>query len=260
MKEVISELNEKISAEITSAVRKITKHESNVIMQNVRNMIPKSTGGNDSSELRSMIELKADRIEMNELLDAKGNKVDMVNNMKAVDIIHKQVRHLIILLMENFRVQVETENSNKQTRLNRMNIVLQQSLLLAKWITKFNPENINSYDLTLPKDLKDFQEFVTQSMSEIAFTNIPSYKNKQALSKKANRLMTAERTPKRNLLNFANQNAKARIISQFKKKIIGDTTWKNIVISDSPDKYKSARKHKKCRNLQILIFSRNDLK
>ena len=85
--------------------------------------------------------------------------------------------------MENFRVQVETETSSKNARINKMNVVLQQSLLLAKWIIKFNPENINSYDLTLPDDLKDFQEFVTQSMDQIAFANVHSYQNKQALSK-----------------------------------------------------------------------------
>ena len=108
-----------------------------------------------------------------------------------------------------------------------MNVVLQQSLLLAKWITQFNPENINSYDLTLPEDLKSFQEFVTQSMDEIAFTNIPSYHNKAALSKKAERMFSLEscRTPavKRNAKFSA--KAKGKILAQFKKKNLPEISW-----------------------------------
>ena len=125
-----------------------------------------------------MIEYKADKYLVSELSDAKANKIDTENNMKAIDIIHKQIRHLVIMLMENFRVQVDTDNATKHTKLNRMNNVLQQSLLLAKWIIRFNPENINSYDLTLPEDLKVFHDYVTKSMDEISYINIPSYKNK----------------------------------------------------------------------------------
>jgi len=192
MKTVISDLNEKITNEINSAVRKLTKHEMNKMMQTVKNMMPSGNRQEENTELKRMIDLKADKFEVIELRDLKTNKVDTENNMKAIDVIHKQIRHLIVMLMENFRVQVETENLTTQTKINRMNIVLQQSLLLAKWITKFDPENINSYDLTLPADLKDFQDFVNQSMEGIAFTHIPSYQNKQALHRKAERLMSLE--------------------------------------------------------------------
>lgn len=197
LQNVISELNEKIAIEIATAVRKTTKQESNKILQHVQKMTSNQSTSGDTSELQKLIDQKADKFQVIDLYDLKSNKADTETNMKAIDIIHKQIRHLIIMLMENFRVQVDTQHSNPQTRINRMNVVLQQSLLLAKWITKFNPENINSYDLTLPKDLEDFQEFVSQSMDEIAFTNIQSYQNKQALNRKANRMASAEasRTP-----------------------------------------------------------------
>lgn len=184
MKNEISDLNEKIAVEISSSVRKITKQENSKILQQVNATLRNQTQGYwDNTELKKLIDLKADKFSIIELNDLKSNKIDTENNMKAIDIIHKQIRHLVIMLMENFRVQVETETSSRNARINKMNVVLQQSLLLAKWIIKFNPENLNSYDLTLPDDLKDFQDFVTQSMDGIAFANVQSYQNKQALSK-----------------------------------------------------------------------------
>lgn len=184
MKNEISDLNEKIAVEISSSVRKITKQENSKILQQVNATLRNQTQGYwDNTELKKLIDLKADKFSIIELNDLKSNKIDTENNMKAIDIIHKQIRHLVIMLMENFRVQVETETSSRNARINKMNVVLQQSLLLAKWIVKFNPENLNSYDLTLPDDLKDFQDFVTQSMDGIAFANVQSYQNKQALSK-----------------------------------------------------------------------------
>ena len=197
MKEIINELNEKIKFEIQSAVRKSSKTETMKITQMVQNMIPKSSGSQDTDVLKKQIDLKADKFDLNQIGNYKSNKVDTENNSKAIDIMHKQMRHLVIMMMENFRVQLETENLSTQTKINRMNVVLQQSLLLAKWVSKFDPENINSYDLSLPKDLNDFQEYVTTSMDEIAFKNIPSYQNKKTLNNKIKRLATAhlERTP-----------------------------------------------------------------
>ena len=197
MKEIINELNEKIKFEIQSAVRKSSKTETMKITQMVQNMIPKSSGSQDTDVLKKQIDQKADKFDLNQIGNYKSNKIDTENNSKAIDIMHKQMRHLVIMMMENFRVQLETENLSTQTKINRMNVVLQQSLLLAKWVSKFDPENINSYDLSLPKDLNDFQEYVTTSMDEIAFKNIPSYQNKKTLNNKIKRLATAhlERTP-----------------------------------------------------------------
>ena len=197
MKEIINELNEKIKFGIQSAVRKSSKTETMKITQMVQNMIPKSSGSQDTDVLKKQIDLKADKFDLNQIGNYKSNKIDTENNSKAIDIMHKQMRHLVIMMMENFRVQLETENLSTQTKINRMNVVLQQSLLLAKWVSKFDPENINSYDLSLPKDLNDFQEYVTTSMDEIAFKNIPSYQNKKTLNNKIKRLATAhlERTP-----------------------------------------------------------------
>ena len=172
--------------------------------------------------LNKLIEHKADKFIVSELSEAKANKIDTENNMKAIDIIHKQIRHLVIMLMENFRVQVDTDVATKQTKLNRMNTVLQQSLLLAKWIIKFNPENINSYDLTLPEDLKKFHDYVAKSMDEISYINIPSYKNKKELSKRINRIASNEncKTPAaRSTFKLQANFKKEKVAEIFKAKI-----------------------------------------
>jgi hypothetical protein len=106
----------------------------------------------------------------------KSNKKDTYSNMKAIDILHKQIKHLSVILVEILRkeaMEFSKAPDLEQTIKKNMFSVLQQGLHVAKWINKFNPENINTDDLILPRDLYDFQELVNEALGEIEQKMVP---------------------------------------------------------------------------------------
>ena len=228
------QLDNKMSNEISSAIRKLTKNETERIIEDMKKMMQKHASHDEISNLRRMMEMKANKYDLDEWYEIKSNKVDTDNHLSAIEILHKQVKHLVFMIMENLRVQMEAEHSNKNTRINRLNNVLQQSFWLTKWIMKFNPETINSSDSNLPEKLREFEDFVTESMEEIPYWNVKSYDNKQAISRKLNRMKTLERTPKPPLLHLGSSTAKSRIIAQFKNKNqLFDSSCKNYTVNNS---------------------------
>ena len=53
-----------------------------------------------SDEVEVMLKQKANMSDLKHLMDIKSNKVDTEQNMRSVDILHKQVTHIIVLLIE----------------------------------------------------------------------------------------------------------------------------------------------------------------
>ena len=104
------------------------------------------------------------------LLEFKSNTHDTETNMKATDILHKQVKHLIMLIIEVLRREVSKSSGNyhsEKAYKQEWLLLLNQGFLIAKWIHNFNPEKIGSNEVLLPKDLIDFNSLVDTSLSEI---------------------------------------------------------------------------------------------
>ena len=95
------ELNGIIDNEIKSAVRKSIKDLKNELL--MKNSAANSVNIDDVSD---MISTKVERSELVSLLDIKSNKVDTQTNMQAIDILHKQIKHLTVLLIEILRKEV----------------------------------------------------------------------------------------------------------------------------------------------------------
>lgn len=53
-----------------------------------------------SADLKSLLSQKADKKDIETVLQLKSNKVDVEQAMKGVDILHKQVTHLVVLMIE----------------------------------------------------------------------------------------------------------------------------------------------------------------
>ena len=113
------------------------------------------------------------KIEKNEvlaLLEFKSNINDTETNMKATDVLHKQIKHLIMLIIEVLRREVSKVSGNyhnEKAYKQECLMLLSQGFSIAKWINNFNPESIGPKDITLPKDLSDFNSLVDASLSEI---------------------------------------------------------------------------------------------
>ena len=55
----------------------------------------------------------------------------------------------------------------KMQSKNKALTTLNQAICIAKWINKFKPENITLNDLTLPKELLNYQNLVTETLDDI---------------------------------------------------------------------------------------------
>ncbi len=53
-----------------------------------------------------MLALKAEKTEVEDLRKNKTNKDDSANQMKAIDIIHKQLSHTVVLMIELLKTLV----------------------------------------------------------------------------------------------------------------------------------------------------------
>ena len=109
------ELSNVVDHEIRSAVRKGIKEVKNEFQAKLSN-----TNSVSMQDVEAIISSKIDRTEMEYGLDMKSNKVDTQTNMQAVDIIHKQIKHLTVLVIEilrkdamKFMKMSETEISSK---------------------------------------------------------------------------------------------------------------------------------------------------
>ena len=105
--------------------------------------------------------------------------------MKSVDSVHKQIKHLVVILVEIMRLSVTAQSETKQSKLNKKMYLLQQSISIGQWINEFDPENINTNDLKLPSELNVFQNYVSETLRELQMTTLPQSYNKKEMLKKA---------------------------------------------------------------------------
>ena len=74
------------------------------------------------------------------------------------------------MLIENLNLEVEklTNNSeNEKTRLHKHSYLLKQAKLIGKWISLFDPSNINTKDLAMPEYLENNQTEILDSLGKI---------------------------------------------------------------------------------------------
>jgi hypothetical protein len=52
-------------------------------------------------------------------MDMKSNKVDTEATMRGVDVVHKQIKHLVTLVLENIRSNIQKSNETEQGKNNK---------------------------------------------------------------------------------------------------------------------------------------------
>lgn len=73
--------------------------------------------------------------------------------MRGIDILHKQMTHIIVLFVEYLKNSLKNHFDNEKTKEKKKLELLQYSLSVCNWINLFNPSNINNDDLILPVEL-----------------------------------------------------------------------------------------------------------
>ena len=70
--------------------------------------------------------------------------------MRAIDIMHRQISHVSILLLEVQKQLVNEQNETNASLKQRRLFALEQIVNVMNWINDFNPQNVNYRDLSLP--------------------------------------------------------------------------------------------------------------
>ncbi len=76
-----------------------------------------------------MLMSKVDKAELEAVIDMKSNKSDTDLAMKGIDILHKQVSHLIVLLVEGVKSLINTlaiQNDSDKTKHHKNMLYLLQ--------------------------------------------------------------------------------------------------------------------------------------
>ena len=63
--------------------------------------------------------------------------------MKAIDILHRQVSHVIILLLETTKQLINDQNETQAAKRTKRMFIMEQIINVSNWIQDFNPQNIN---------------------------------------------------------------------------------------------------------------------
>ena len=79
--------------------------------------------------------------------------------MKSIDIMHRQVTHMSVLIIEILRQGIVTKTESETTKQQRQKFLLQQGCSVARWIAEFDPQNVNSDNLILPTELKALYDY-----------------------------------------------------------------------------------------------------
>jgi hypothetical protein len=116
--ETIDALGQNISREIYSAVKRVTMHLNKNIPTGSMGAVFAGPNGNvfnpSEVELRKAIEAKADKADLIEINNLKSNKMDTENTLRWIDLLHKQIKHIAVLLVEGTKSLLKNPNETKQ--------------------------------------------------------------------------------------------------------------------------------------------------
>ena len=109
-----------------------------------------------------MLMSKVDQVDLEAVINMKSNKADTDVAMKGLDIVHKQVTHMIVLVVELIKSCMNSlsvhNDSDKTKHHKNLMYILQQAVNVCRWINDFDPQNVNIEDLVLPNELRNLND------------------------------------------------------------------------------------------------------
>jgi hypothetical protein len=98
------------------------------------------------TKISGLLAAKADKQEVKDMLVGKANKVDTEMSLRWVDLLHKMLNQITVLLSMKFKSSLEKvggesihEKKNKKVQL------LHWALVISKWVESFDSQNINDF-------------------------------------------------------------------------------------------------------------------
>jgi len=96
-------------------------------------------------QIKLVVAEKADKSKIDAIVSEKANKVDTEMCLRWVDLLHKMVNKVVLLLTTKLKVDIDLGQETVNSRQNKKVQLLQQGLIISKWIESFDSQNINDF-------------------------------------------------------------------------------------------------------------------
>lgn len=147
--------------------------------------------GHTAEDIHALLKNKAAADDVRRLHEEKTNKVDTESQMRYLEILHKMMSCMAVLVCEGARQRIKNKNETEASRAQLHRQLHEQCQIVQRWIAMFNSSQINEYchqPITLQK-YADLNLCTLPSVSsEVGGTTF--YKNRASLNFK--REQTAE--------------------------------------------------------------------
>ena len=104
------------------------------------------------NEMKTVVSVKADKHLIDTLAKEKANKVDTEMCLRWVDLLHKMVNKVVLLLTTKLSTDLDNNVEGANQRQNKKVQLLQQGLIISKWIESFDSQNINDFYFQTEKE------------------------------------------------------------------------------------------------------------
>lgn len=115
-----------VSNQVSVEIKKATAHLRTSALESDAN------GPKVSALVLTKISKKADKSDLDALFNLKASKTDSEMALRQIDIIHKQLKQIALLITQKFRQSLETVgNESQHQKANKKVNLLHQALLIS---------------------------------------------------------------------------------------------------------------------------------
>ncbi|CAI2386826.1 unnamed protein product [Moneuplotes crassus] len=200
----ISNTNLKISETYDQISQEMTTKITNLYQQLKQDIQIKYKGENivTKTELSTILETKVEREELIHYLKTKSSTEQYDSTIKGLEVLHKQIKHLCVILVEFVRQEISKYNNSSTSvfeNKKKVMTIMDQTVSIAKWIDKFNPKETKPLieDLSIPHNLENFQQTVQQTLDELKVISLSKNNEFQQKKKLAKYLARIQRNSTR---------------------------------------------------------------
>ena len=97
------------------------------------------TKGEAGQNLMKLMVLKADKVELDQVREVKANKVDLENMLELQNIVIKQFRQTVVLVVESINCITSQPNQSRLQVEKKIDGLLKQARLLTTWVFNVDP-------------------------------------------------------------------------------------------------------------------------
>ena len=144
----------------------------------IRKQVLDSIGGKpvDVNEMKSLLDLKVDKADFNKYNSIKANRNEFKGITSSIEIIQKQMKNMIIILLDYMDTWIPEKNITQITKAKQTKLNIDQMIAIYNWIKSFENQFDSTFAFKSTSDLMldDSKEINSLSPYANSFINFTS--------------------------------------------------------------------------------------